>query len=542
MEFITNILTSMPFQLASAVSIFLLGMHFLGEGLKNAAQDKLKTFFDRGIKNRFAGTLIGAIVTIIWQSSSATTVMVIGFINAGLMTLTQASGVIIGANIGTTLTGHIMAIRISDYIPLFMSIGGVLFLFLKKEKTKEIGKVLFGFGLLFTGLGAMSTAMRPLAQSDFFADIILLLEGNLFLGIMVGMIMTALLNSSSAATAVILSLAVSDAIGLYVAIPIIFGMNIGTCLTGIISSIGANKSSKRAAFFLLFFNIIGTIIFVPFVNPLTDLVQSWGGDTAQQIANTHTVFNVVTALLILPFSHLLIKLVSRIIKDDSESGNAVNRLDIRFLNNPAIAFDQAFKESLRMCQLSLENLDLSSDALLNRKNCKFKKFFANEEEINQLEYEISNFLTSIPAEHMTESFSNKITAMIKITNDIERIGDHAKNIVEVAQEVNDAGLNFSNEAQLALKEMFNLTKNAVIAASRSFEFNDLNQAALTIGFENEIDALEEQLRDEHIYRLNKKLCHAQSGVLFLDTISNLERVGDHSKNIAEYVIKTNETA
>jgi len=540
MEFITNVLTSMPFQLASAVSIFLLGMHFLGEGLKNAAQDKLKTFFDKGIKNRLAGTLIGAIVTIIWQSSSATTVMVIGFINAGLMTLTQASGVIIGANIGTTLTGHIMAIRISDYIPLFMTIGGVLFLFLKKEKTKEIGKVLFGFGLLFTGLGAMSTAMRPLAQSDFFADIILLLEGNLFLGIMVGMIMTALLNSSSAATAVILSLAVSDAIGLYVVIPIIFGMNIGTCLTGIISSIGANKSSKRAAFFLLFFNIIGTLIFVPFVTPLTSLVQSWGGDIPQQIANTHTIFNVVTALLILPFSHLLIKLVSRIIKDDSPTANAVNRLDIRFLNNPAIAFDQAFQESLRMCQLSIENLDLSSDALLNRKNCKFEKFFENEEEINQLEYEISNFLTSIPAEHMTEAFSNKITAMIKITNDIERIGDHAKNIVEVAQEVNDGSLTFSNDAQLALKEMFNLTKKAVILASQSFEFNDLDKAESTINVENEIDILEEQLRDEHIYRLNKKLCHAASGVLFLDTISNLERIGDHSKNISEYVIKTNE--
>jgi len=541
MEFITNIVTSMPFQLLSAVSIFLLGMHFLGEGLKNAAQDKLKTFFDKGIRNKVMGTFIGAIVTIIWQSSSATTVMVIGFINAGLMTLQQASGVIIGANIGTTLTGHIMAIRISDFIPLLMIVGGALFLFLKREKTKEIGKVFFGFGLLFMGLGAMSTAMRPLAESYFFKEIIIMLEGNLLLGILVGAIMTAVLNSSSATTAIILSLAAAGAINLNAAIPIIFGMNIGTCLTGIISSIGANKAAKRAAVFLLFFNIIGTILFIPFVNPLTNLILSWGGEIGQQIANTHTFFNIVTAVLILPFSSLLVKLVSRIVKDDNTK-ESLNPLDVRFLDNPAIAIDQALKESLRMHDLAITNLKIANDVLLTRKTSKLHKFFANEKKINQLEYEISDFLTSIPTEQLTESISSKITSMIKITNDIERIADHAKNIVEAVEELINEELSFSEAAIEELKIIFTQALDTVTAAYNSFGNNDITQAAITIASENEIDLLEEKLRDEHISRLNKKLCHARSGVLFLDTISNLERIGDHSKNIAEYVIKSNSTA
>ena len=538
MEFITNIVTSMPFQLLSSISIFLLGMHFLGEGLKNAAQEKLKTFFDKGIRNRFMGTFIGAFVTIIWQSSSATTVMVIGFINAGLMTLTQASGVIIGANIGTTLTGHIMAIRISDFIPLLMIVGGGLFLFIKKDRTKEIGKVFFGFGLLFMGLGAMSTAMRPLAQSDFFADVIMMLEGNLLLGILVGAAMTAILNSSSATTAIILSLATAGAINLNVAIPIVFGMNIGTCLTGIISSIGANKNAKRAAIFLLFFNIIGTLLFIPFVSPLTNLITGWGGEIEQQIANTHTFFNVVTALLILPFSSLLVKLVTRIIKDD-DAKESLNPLDIRFLDNPAIAIDQALKESLNMHELAIENLDIATTTLLEKKNNKLSKFHANEKKINQLEYEIANFLTSIPAEHLTETISTRIASMIKITNDIERIGDHAKNIIEVAEELKDEDLSFSVEAIGELKAMFKQTHDALTAAYHSFEGNDITQAAIAIANENEIDLLEEKLREDHISRLKQKVCNARSGVLFLDTISNLERIGDHSKNIAEYVIKSN---
>ena len=540
MEFLTNILTSIPFQLLSAISIFLLGMHFLGEGLKNAAQEKLKTFFDKGIRNRFMGTFIGAFVTIIWQSSSATTVMVIGFINAGLMSLTQASGVIIGANVGTTLTGHIMAIRISDFIPLLMIIGGFLFLFIKKDRTREIGKVFFGFGLLFTGLGAMSTAMRPLAETDLFKDFIMMLEGNLFLGIIAGAIITAVLNSSSATTAIILSLATADAISLNVAIPIIFGMNIGTCLTGIISSIGANKAAKRAALFQLLFNIIGTTIFLPFVTPLTNLITSWGGEIPQQIANTHTVFNIATAVLILPFSSLLVNFVTRTIKDD-DSKEKLSPLDIRFLDNPAIAIDQALKESLRMHKLTIKNLELATDALLTKKTSKLNKFFDNEKKINRLEYEITEFLTSISSEQMTESVSTKITSMIKIINDIERIGDHAKNIVEVVQELKDEELSFSDEAIQELSRMFKQTHDAITAAYYSFEGNDITQAAITIASENEIDLLEEQLRDEHISRLNKKVCNARSGVLFLDTISNLERIGDHSKNIAEYVIKSNST-
>lgn len=522
--------------LFSGLALFLFGMEFMGDGLENAAGSRLKSFFDKAITNPFKGALVGTIVTAIIQSSSATTVMVVGFVNAGLMSLYQAVGVIMGANIGTTITGQLITFKIDDYIPLFIIIGAALILFMKQEKRKEIGKIVFGFGLLFMGLSQMKDAMSPIAQTTFFQDLILALEGNMFLGILVGAIMTAVVQSSSASTAILLSLAATGAISLQVAIPILFGNNIGTCVTALLSSLNANKVAKKAAFIHLSFNLIGTLIFLPLINILSQVVMYMGGDIDKQIANAHTIFNIVNAIILLPFAGVFVKLANLALKDKEGEKPTINRLDRRFLETPAIAFEQAFQESLTMYDLAKENLTLSTNALIDGKVKNLKKIFENESEINRLERELSTFLVSISSHDITEVDTNRIASMIKIISDIERIGDHSKNIAELAEEVSTSKLTFTSDALEELRLMYNYTIESINSSYASYKNNNRQKANDTMIFEENIDRLEELLRDKHIQRLSQNKCNAHSGAVFLDAISNFERIGDHSINIAEYVL------
>ena len=522
--------------LFSGLALFLFGMEFMGDGLENAAGSRLKSFFDKAITNPFKGALVGTIVTAIIQSSSATTVMVVGFVNAGLMSLYQAVGVIMGANIGTTITGQLITFKIDDYIPLFIIIGAALILFMKQEKRKEIGKIIFGFGLLFMGLSQMKDAMSPIAQTTFFQDLILTLEGNMFLGILVGAIMTAVVQSSSASTAILLSLAATGAISLQVAIPILFGNNIGTCVTALLSSLNANKVAKKAAFIHLSFNLIGTLIFLPLINILSQVVMYMGGDIDKQIANAHTIFNIVNAIILLPFAGVFVKLANLALKDKEGEKPTINRLDRRFLETPAIAFEQAFQESLTMYDLAKENLTLSTNALIDGKVKNLKKIFENESEINRLERELSTFLVSISSHDITEVDTNRIASMIKIISDIERIGDHSKNIAELAEEVSTSKLTFTSDALEELRLMYNYTIESINSSYASYKNNNRQKANDTMIFEENIDRLEELLRDKHIQRLSQNKCNAHSGAVFLDAISNFERIGDHSINIAEYVL------
>jgi len=527
---------NMSISLISAIFLFLFGLHFLGEGLKNATQDKLKTFFDIAIKNRVIGAIFGVIITGIIQSSTAVTVMTIGFVNAGLMTIIQAASIIVGANVGTTFTSYMMTIRFDVFVPPLLILGGLLFLFAKKEKLKEVGKVLFGIAIFFQGLSAMSDAMRPLRYSVFFRDIIVTLEGQMLLGILAGAIITAIVQSSTASKAIVISLAGIGAINLNVAIPIIFGLNIGTCLTALVSSINANKNAKRVAIFHLLFSVIGTIIFLPFVNPFTRLVLWIGGDTDFQVANAHTLFNVITAIVVLPFIVYVLKFINLFIKDD-EVSEETNRLDERFLETPAIALEQSFNETLTMYDLAIENVETATSILLTGKTDKLKALYENEKALNQFEYNISDFLASISSRHTHEVDTNRITAMLRVVSDIERIGDHAKNIAELAQEAKESQVSFSSEASKELELMLVQTLKTVKASYESYEYNDLGKAADTIAYEERIDFLEDLLRDKHIDRLNQKICTARAGAIFLDAISNFERIGDHAVNIAESILK-----
>lgn len=522
--------------LFSGLALFLFGMEFMGDGLENAAGSRLKSFFDKAITNPLKGALVGTFVTAIIQSSSATTVMVVGFVNAGLMSLYQAVGVIMGANIGTTITGQLITFKIDDYIPLFIIIGAALILFMKQEKRKEIGKIIFGFGLLFMGLSAMKDAMSPIAETTFFQDLILALEGNMFLGILVGAVMTAVVQSSSASTAILLSLAATGAISLQVAIPILFGNNIGTCVTALLSSLNANKVAKKAAFIHLSFNLIGTLIFLPLINILSQVVVYLGGDIDKQIANAHTIFNIVNVIILLPFAGVFVKLANLALKDKEGEKPTINRLDRRFLETPAIAFEQAFQESLTMYDLAKENLTLATNALIDGKITDLKRVYENESEINRLERDLSTFLVAISSHDITEVDTNRITSMIKIVSDIERIGDHSKNIAELAEEVSTGKLKFTNDAIEELKLMYNYTLESINSSYASYKNNNRQKANDTVIFEENIDRLEELLRDKHIQRLSQNKCTAHSGAVFLDAISNFERIGDHSINIAEYVL------
>ncbi|MCU7200884.1 Na/Pi cotransporter family protein [Turicibacter sanguinis] len=528
--------------LFSGLALFLFGMEFMGDGLENAAGSKLKSFFDKAITNPLKGALVGTIVTAIIQSSSATTVMVVGFVNAGLMSLYQAVGVIMGANIGTTITGQLITFKIDDYIPLFIIIGAALILFMKQQNRKEIGKIIFGFGLLFMGLTAMKDAMSPIAQTTFFQDLIIALEGNMFLGILVGAVMTAVVQSSSASTAILLSLAATGAISLQVAIPILFGNNIGTCVTALLSSLNANKVAKKAAFIHLSFNLIGTLIFLPLIGILSNIVTHMGGDIDKQIANAHTIFNVVNAIILLPFAGVFVKLANLALKDKEGEQASINRLDRRFLETPAIAFEQAFQESLTMYDLAKENLTLATNALMDGKTTDYRKIYENESEINRMERDLSSFLVSISSHDITEVDTNRIASMIKIVSDIERIGDHSKNIVELAEEVATSKLSFTSDAIEELKLMYNYTLESINSSYASYKNNNRQKANDTVIFEENIDRLEELLRDKHIKRLSENKCNAHSGAVFLDAISNFERIGDHSINIAEYILNLSDNS
>lgn len=528
--------------LFSGLALFLFGMEFMGDGLENAAGSKLKSFFDKAITNPLKGALVGTIVTAIIQSSSATTVMVVGFVNAGLMNLYQAVGVIMGANIGTTITGQLITFKIDDFIPVFIIVGAALILFMKQEKRKEIGKIIFGFGLLFMGLTAMKDAMSPIAQTTFFQDLILTLEGNMFLGILVGTAMTAVVQSSSASTAILLSLAATGAISLQVAIPILFGNNIGTCVTALLSSLNANKVAKKAAFIHLSFNLIGTLIFLPLINILCNVVVYMGGGIDRQIANAHTIFNVVNAIILLPFAGVFVKVANMFLADKEGDAPTINRLDRRFLETPAIAFEQAFQESLTMYDLAKENLTLATDALIDGKTTDYRKIYENESEINRMERELSSFLVAISSHDITEVDTNRITSMIKIISDIERIGDHSKNIAELAEEVATTKLTFTADALEELKLMYNYTIESINSSYASYKHTNRQKANDTVIFEENIDRLEELLRDKHIQRLSQNKCNPHSGAVFLDAISNFERIGDHSINIAEYILHLDDTA
>lgn len=526
------------------LGLFLYGMNLMGIGLEKAAGDRLKRLIEILTNNRLMGVIVGAIVTMIIQSSSATTVMVVGFVNAGLMTLPQAVGVIMGANIGTTITAQLIAFNLTDYAPVAVAIGVALWIAASKKKAKSMAEILIGFGILFMGMDMMGNGLKPLGDMPVFTDIMISLK-NPVLGMLVGIGLTAILQSSSASVGLLQALAGQGLVHMDVAYPILFGQNIGTTTTALISSIGANKTAKRAAVLHFLFNLIGTILFMTVLrNPIESLVVKLSPiDIKRQIANAHTFFNLINVIIQIPFANLLVKIAKSLVPgDDKLEAQESKYLDPRIIETPSIALGQVKKEILRMGSIALDNVIKVKDALVECKYDNIDLVLEQEQRINRLQREITDYLVMLSNAPISDEEHKRINVFFNIINDVERVGDHTENIAELAMERRENDYPFTDQAVLELHEIFDKVREALQQALDSFKSNDEALAKGVLVLEDEVDRLQVQNRTNHIERLNKGQCQTGSGIIFLDAISNLERIADHSSNIALYVLDKNKTS
>ncbi|MGL5354857.1 MAG: Na/Pi cotransporter family protein [Clostridium sp.] len=530
-------------KLLGGLGLFIYGMKLMGDGLENAAGEGLKSILEKVTKNPLIAVVVGAVVTAVIQSSSATTVMVVGFVNAGLMNLAQAAGIIMGANIGTTITAQLVAFKLDQIAPLFVFVGAFMVMFAKRKKRKDLGNIVLGFGILFTGMGMMSAAMKPLTSSPIFEQILLTVGDNMFLGVLAGAILTAVLQSSSATTGILVALATAGAIDISIALPIIFGCNIGTCITAMISTIGTNKTAHKAAMLHLIFNLGGTLLFVPVLmsGVLGDFVQKISpDDVSRQIANSHTVFNLVNTAVMLPLTGILIKLVNKIIPgDDEEDEQGVKYIDDRLLETPVIAAGQVAKETIRMANKAKKGLELAMKAFDTSDPKLVEKVYENEKIINSLDEAITTYLVKLSKCELSCKEQGIVSATFHTVIDIERIGDHADNIAGLAAQKIAKNLEYSEQAVQQLYNMYDSTIKAIDIAIESYANRDVEMAKSIQEVESNIDRLQKKYRELHIKRLYDGTCNAYAGAIFLDVISNFERIGDHSTNIAESVIENN---
>ncbi|HLR21532.1 MAG TPA: Na/Pi cotransporter family protein [Tissierellaceae bacterium] len=520
------------------LGLFLYGMNIMGSGLEKVAGRRLNRLVEVLTTNRFRGVLVGALVTMVVQSSSATTVMVIGFVNAGLMTLYQAVGVIMGANIGTTITAQMIALNLTDYAPIAVAIGVALWTFTSKKKAKNISEILIGFGILFIGMDMMSTGLKPLANHSIFINMIGKLN-NPLLGVLAGILLTTIVQSSSASIGLLQALAGEGILSMNIALPVLLGENIGTTTTALISSIGANITAKRAALMHFLFNLVGTLIFMIGLRyPLHWVVTTISPNNIQaQIANAHTIFNIMNVLIQIPFANLLVKLVETLIPGTATSElEASIYLDSRILETPSIALGQANKEVSRMADLVMENLNLSEKILLDNHFDGIDEALDREQMINTIEREITEYLIRLSNTPLSDVQHKELNNLLYAINDIERVGDHVDNIIELSQEKLDKNVRFSQEAKNELYEMFDKSEKAFLNAIEAFKFDDKVLVNKVLKIEENINILESKYREEHLKRLNSMECQTEPGIIFLDTISNLERVSDHSVNITKYVL------
>lgn len=529
---------SMLMQLAGGLGLFLFGMKLMGDGLEMAAGSKLRGMIERLTKNKYMGALVGLVVTAVIQSSSATTVMVVGFVNAGLMNLAQAVGVIMGANIGTTVTGVMIAINLTAIAPLAVLIGVVMISFIKRNSVKHIGQIIAGFGILFMGMKMMSTAMEPLSESEVFTSLMTSFS-NPLLGVLVGLVFTAIIQSSSASVGVLQALGAAGAITLPSAIYVIYGQNIGTCVTALISSVGTSKTARRTAVVHLMFNVFGAVLFIviSMLFPFAELVQRIvPGNVMAQISIVHVIFNIVCTAIMLPLSSLLVKVACKVIpgSDPVKSSNSLAYLDARILSTPPVAVAQLFKEVDRMGQLAKETLGMAMDALITQDNTKVDQIYENENTINFLNRGIAEYLVKINGLDLEDYDRQALGSMYHVISDMERIGDHSENLCELAQTLKKSKQKFSPWAVEQATEMRNRVEAMLEEALQMFASRETQpQMAADINRREEIiDDATQELKDLHIERLNQGKCSVVAGTVFMDMLTNLERIADHCTNIA----------
>lgn len=549
------------FGLLGGLGLFLFGMKIMSEGLQKIAGDRMRKILAALTNNRIVGTLVGIAVTAIIQSSSATTVMTVGFVNAGLLSLVQAIGVILGANIGTTVTAQLIAFKITKFALPAIGIGAGLKLFSKRKKYVYIGEIILGFGILFFGLSTMKQAFDPLKTSEEFRQLFLLVGDYKLLGVLIGALLTVVVQSSSATIGITLALATTGLLSFEASVALILGENIGTTITANIAAIGTNLAARRTAFAHFLFNSLGTIymlLLFPFYLKLVSAItpgdadfviqtqaqaQSYAaaiGDKpyiARHIANTHTLFNVINTIIFLPLVGLLAKMATLVVRGQDEVETLqVRFIDDRVLNTPPIAIGQARRETQRMARIALEMLDTTTQFLEDGDMKKISRLEKREELVDMLQKEITSFLVQLAQRSISKETSESIGSLMHMVNDLERVGDHCENLWRLGLRKTDGKVNFSEIGDNEIAEMADRTKEFLRYIVESIDDPDPSIAVKSIEYEDAIDDMERSLRKNHIDRLNTGECAVQPGLIFIDMLHNFEKIGDHTFNVSEAIL------
>ncbi len=533
------------FSLIGGIGLFLFGMTIMSTGLRNACGDNLQTILEKATKNKIMALFVGIGMTVLIQSSSATDVMVIGFVNSGLMQLSQAIGVIMGANIGTTITAQITAFNISTFTPLILFAGAVMYLFLKRTLHKSIGSILLGFGMLFQGITMMKAAIAPLAQTPGFVRFLSTLD-NPFLAVLFGVGFTALLQSSSSSTVIFQAFAIQGVLDYNTAVYLIIGAAIGSVTPNLLASLTANRNGKRSAILNLLFNLIRAGILVTLINVfpriLTAIQSLSPNDVGRQIANTHTIFAIIAVAIVLPFSDYIIKLANKIIPVLPEENEAAEERKLKYMtgiitNIPAsVAVSQAHNEIVRMGQIAVKNLDRALKCFFDYDSAKAESVRTHEETVNILNHSIADQMVQLGKKDMSSEQTRRISMMTIAVTDFERLSDHAENIVEYAENLISRKVKFSETAEKELREMADNTLKVVHMAMNAFETEDYSHLDEMEGYESIVDDEQHTLINNHIERIMNNQCDPVSGVIFSEIVTDLERCSDHGINIA-YALK-----
>ncbi|MEW9675781.1 Na/Pi cotransporter family protein [Lentibacillus sp. L22] len=530
------------FEFFGGLGIFLLGIKYMGDGLQKTAGDRLRDILDKTTSRPILGIIAGMVVTMLIQSSSGTTVLTVGLVNAGFMTLRQAIGVIMGANIGTTVTAFIIGIELGDYALPILAIGCFLIFFFSNQKVTAIGQAIFGFGALFFGLTLMGNGMAPLSNLEAFHQLTLNMSENRILGLLVGTLFTVIVQSSSATIGILQGLFAEGAIDLHAALPVLFGDNVGTTITAVLASLGASVAARRAAFIHVIFNLIGAAIFLTFLPLFTKFVEllqdQFDLNPEMTLAFAHGSFNIANTLIQFPFIAGLAWLVTKIIPgEDVTIEYKPQHLDPIFIQqSSAVALDQAKAEIIRMGEYACMGLEETNQYLFTRQQKHSDLARQLEGALNNLDQKITDYLVTIASGSLSELESARHTALMDLVRDIERIGDHFENIIELIDYKIANKVDLTEEAQTDLNQMFTLTIHTVKQSISALDQVSREKALMVVDKEDEIDNMERRLRKQHIVRMNKGQCTGSAGIVFVDMISNLERIGDHAVNIAEEVL------
>ena len=533
--------------LAGGLGLFLFGMNLMSEGIEKAAGAKLRNILELFTKNKFMGMIVGILFTGIIQSSSACTVMVVSFVNSGLMNLYQAAGVIFGANIGTTVTSQLVSFNLSKIAPLFVLIGVVMVSFIKNETAKKIGDIILGFGVLFMGLSTMSSSMSSLKESQEVVNALAGLD-NPFMAVLLGTVVTSVIQSSSVTVSIILLMANQGLLELNIVLYIILGCNIGACASAMIASLSGKKDAKRAALIHLLFNIIGTVILFVILQvasgPVISMIQSFSADNGRFVANAHTLIKIFQVIVLFPFSSLIVKMTYLLIPgEDKKVGyrevNTLKYIGDKVVFNPATAVVEVIKEIERMGELASENLNRAMNGLITLDEEDINEVYEVEKNINFLNHAITNYLVKINQTNLPIEDLKSIGALFHVVNDIERIGDHAVNVADNARTRKVKELSFSKEAQFEMGKMMDKVNTIIRYSIEMFAEGKYEHMTAISVLEDEIDHLERELQQAHIDRLTRGECTPDAGMLYSDIVSGLERVADHAVNIA-FAIKESE--